>query len=201
MSYEVDIDTRDLIAQAMTVNLALDQLPYAASRALNDSLQETRDTLIAETWPSHVNVRNTAFIRRVLHIEFSTKANLEGSIIENKGAVRGNVHLTLHDKGGMKSARGDFAIPTQNVTLTSFGPRADQKPTALTYPVRIGHTLFQRVKKGRHHSALVPMYRLAHTVNQPADVPFTVDFEISMRQRFPRHFMPRLADAMRTRRR
>ena len=198
--YELQINIEELVQHTMQVGAAIDQMPYALSRALNDSLVEARDYIIEHTWPEHVKVRNPNFIRRLLHIEFSDKHHLEGAIVEDKTAVRGNAHLALHDKGGMKIARGDFAIPTQNVTLTSFGPRADQKPTALKNAVKLGHVLYQRRKKGYHHTALVPMYVLPHTVNQPADVPFTEDFQEQIKGQIRHRFLVRMMEAMATRR-
>jgi hypothetical protein len=195
--FEIDFDVDQLIRKAEAIGASADQMPYAFSRALNMAMDDARDHLVNVTWPQHVTVRNEQFIRRLLTIKYSDKHDLEAEIFENKGAVRGDAHLKLHDQGGVKTAKGQFAIPTRNVTITSYGPRADQKPSHLQKKVVIGNTLYA-VMGRKHHTKLVPMYRLAKTVNQPADVPFTSDFYQVISGRIDAYFMPALALAMAT---
>lgn len=201
MKIELDVD--ELIKKAEAWGAAADQMPYALSRALNATMDDARDYLVTHTWPEHVTVRNSNFIRRALTILYSDKHDLQAMIYENRDNVRSNAHLALHDKGGTKTAKGQFTIPTGNITLTSFGPRADEKPGHFK-GVILGRTLYKRVKhgRGRHHtSTLVPMYRLARSVNQPADVPFTEDFQRIVRTKIDEYFLPYMTQAMATRRR
>jgi hypothetical protein len=82
-------------------------MPFALSRALNDAVKDAREHLIDKTWPQHVTMRNSQFIGWALRIDFSDKYNLEARIYDQS---KGNVHLKLHDQGGVKTTQGRFAM-------------------------------------------------------------------------------------------
>jgi hypothetical protein len=136
--FNFEFDADGLIKAAEQWGAAADQMPFALSRALNDAVKDARKHLVDKTWPDHVTVRNSQFIGWALHIEFSDKYNLEAKIYDQS---KGNVHLKLHDEGGVKTAQGRFAIPTKAVTLTPRGERNDQKPANLHNKVVIGRDL------------------------------------------------------------
>lgn len=194
--FDLQIDAGEFERKVADMGAALDQLPFALSRALNDAVKEARQVLTDETWPQHVTVRNNAFIGWALRTEFSTKYDLRVMIYDRS---KGNVHLNLHADGGVKTAKGDFAIPTKAVTLTAHGVTDSQRPRNLARKVKIGNAIFQEQGRGKNKK-LVKMFTLARTVKQPADVPFEQDFETAMRASITASFPQRMKEAMQTRR-
>jgi hypothetical protein len=104
-NFEFDVD--GLIKGAEQWGAAANQMPFALSRALNDAVKDAREHLIDKTWPQHVTMRNSQFIGWALRIDFSDKYNLEARIYDQS---KGNVHLKLHDQGGVKTTQGRFAM-------------------------------------------------------------------------------------------
>jgi hypothetical protein len=195
--FELQIDAAEFERKVADMGAAMDQLPFALSRALNDAVTEARHTLVDQTWPQHVTVRNSSFIGYALRTEFSTKYDLRVAIYDQS---KGNVHLQLHNVGGTKQAKGRFTIPTAAVKLGVHGARANQRPANLANKVVIGNAIYQRQGRGKKNKKLVKMYTLASSVNQPADVPFQQDFETAMRASVTAHFPERMMQAMQTRR-
>ncbi|MGY3278142.1 hypothetical protein [Bradyrhizobium sp. S3.7.6] len=194
--FKFDLDVGGLIQSAEQWGAAADQMPFALSRALNDAVKDARQHLVDQTWPTHVTVRNSQFIGWALRIEFSDKYNLEARIYDQS---KGNVHLALHDQGGLKTAQGRFIIPTKAVTLTSRGVRTDQRPVNMRKKVVIGNSIYQKQGRGKNKK-LVRMFTLTHNVNQPADVPFSQDFKQVISAKVDAYFLPRMLEAMATRR-
>jgi hypothetical protein len=194
--FKFELDVSGLIDATEQMGAALDQMPFALSRALNDAVKDARDHLVSTTWPTHVTVRNSAFIGYALRIDFSDKYNLEARIYDQSN---GNVHLKLHDQGGIKTAQsGRIAIPTDAVTLTSRGERKGQRPRELTNKVVRGNAIYQQQGHGKNRR-LVKMYTLATQARQPADVPFTEDFKTVISAKVNAYFLPRMVEAMATR--
>jgi hypothetical protein len=193
--FQIQIDAKPFEDQVRAMGDRWDQLPFALSRALNDAAQDTRDKLVDDTWPSHVTERNKGFIRWALQIERSNKQDLMVAIYDRS---LGRAHLQLHNTGGTRSgAKGRFAIPTAAVTRTARGVSASQRPAALANKVVIKNTIYQRKGKGKK-SRLVKMYTLTTSARQPADVPFSKDFNTTMRESIAKHFPLRMAEAMRS---
>lgn len=195
--FELKLDYSDFERKTADMAADLDQLPFALSVAMNKAADDTYNSLIEETWPNSVTVRNSNFIRWALRTKFSTKHDLSIAIYDNTPDQR--AHLALHADGGIKTGKGDLAIPTSNVTLTSRGERTNQRPHNLANSFRVGNKIYQRVGRGKRSVAKL-MYILAKSINQPQDVPFRTDFEKSMRDGIDRHFKDAINYAMRTRR-
>ncbi|WP_407529418.1 hypothetical protein [Methylobacterium oryzisoli] len=192
----ISFDLSAFEAAARQMDVAPDQVAFAISRTLNMAAVATENRLATETWPSHVTVRNRGFLKAALKPEFSTKRNLRVALVDRLG--RG--HLKLHAKGGTKLARGQFAIPSRNVTRTARGVRQNQKPANLPRKVVKGGLIFQARGKGKNQR-LALMYKMQGATQQPADVPFYRDWQRFMRQEVQRAFPRAVAEAMRTRRR
>lgn len=195
--FEVNIDVSPFEEKVRQMGAAMDQLPFALSRALNDAADETYNALIETTWTQAVKVRNPNFLRWALRTKFSTKYDLTVAIYDNTPDQRG--HLALHAEGGLKVGRGRIAVPTGNVTKTGSGVARDQRPSALSRKVVKGNLIFQATGRGKRQK-LKLMYVLAKQARQPKDVPFWDDFSKDMTDSAKRHFSQRVMEAMRTRR-
>jgi hypothetical protein len=194
---EIKLDVQPFFDAADRMNAFADQVPFALSRALNDAAYETYQYLIEDTWPQHVKVRNSNFLRWALRTKFSTKYDLRVEIYDHTQDQR--AHLALHASGGTKTPKGSrLAIPTGNVRIGAHGVRKGQRPRDLQGAFVKGNALLMPVGKGRHRR-LKAMYVLAPRVQQPADVPFQQDFETMMRESAAKHFPQRMMEAMRTR--
>jgi hypothetical protein len=188
--FEIQIDAKPFEDMVERMGAAMEQMPFALSRALNDAATNAKQVLVNETWPSHVTERNKGFINWALQIERSTKYNLTVAIYDRS---EGRGHLMLHAEGGTRTGRGRLAIPTAAVTRGAHGVRANQKPATMTQKVVTPNAIYQRQNRGKK---LVKMYTLKATVQQPADVPFEQDFETAMRESVTANFPQRMREAM-----
>jgi len=191
------LDLREFERAADRMGGAADQVAFALSGALNDAVKVARKTLVEQTWPRSVAVRNRNFIRNALITEFSSKRALKVAIT-NDGTAGNRGHLKLHMTGGSKQARGRLAIPSKRVVRTAKGVRQSQRPANLKRAVVKGNRIFQAEGKGKN-SKLRLMYVLTAAAKQPRDVPFDDDFSRVMRDEARRTFPARMAAAMRTR--
>lgn len=186
---------RDFERAAQSMLAAADQVPFAISRTLNKAVLSTENRLANETWPSRVTVRNKGFLKAALAPEFSDKRTLRVALVDRLGRAS----LGLHAKGGVKRAKGNFAIPTSRVRRGPKGVVASQRPGSLKRKVVRGGLIFQATGKGRNQR-LQLMFKLQPTTRIKADVPFHRDFARFMREEVRREFPKAVAQAMRTRR-
>jgi hypothetical protein len=184
--------------KAEQLNAAIDQVPYALSRTLNDAAFDTRNKLINETWPQHVKVRNPGFMRAALNIERSDKTHLEVHIKD----VLGGGNLYLHAHGGtIQAKKNSLAVAIEpNVTRGAHGVKKDQWPRSLvaTTPKRAVRVTQRGLFIGQH-GTLRLMYKLQPTITMRKDVPFVEDYQRFMREAIDDLFPSHLAQAMATR--
>lgn len=194
---DLQLDLASFQRRAQDLGGALDQLPFALSKALNTAAEATRERLAGETWPTHVTVRNKNFMKAALTTKGAraTKGNLKVEIYDRLGRA----HLTLHDKGGTKTARTMLAIPSSRVRRGSKGVIESQRPRNLKRAVRKGDLIFQAQGRGKK-SKLQLMYKLRRSAQQPADVPFSSDFRRFMTMYIRQAFPIAMRLAMQTRR-
>ena len=124
----VEIDMREFTRKAQQMGVfATDQMPYAISKTLNDTMfQDTRPQIIGPTWSGAFHVRRANFARVSINIEKASKGKWSAGVFDSLG--RG--HLQKHARGGTKQARGQLAIPNQGrVRLTGRGK--SPKPRSL----------------------------------------------------------------------
>jgi hypothetical protein len=169
------------------------EVPFALSRALNEAALKTRQSLIDETWPKYVEVRNRHFLRAALRVEKASKGNLRVAVVDTLG--RGN--LKLHAEGGTKRARGRLAIPSKAVRRTAKGVARSQRPVNIKNKVVRKGLIFERTGKGEN-ARLRLMYSLKPSAKIDKRVPFKEDFARSMRAEVQRLFPQHLQHAMRT---
>ena len=180
---------------------AIDQVPFAISKTLNDAAFAARSSLIDTTWARHVQVRNRNFLRNALRVERSDKRSLKVAVTTEGTAAGNRAHLAMHDKGGIKRARGLLAIPDAKILgrRGAKGMTPSLRPKALANSFRKGDAIYQRVGKGKRKKLRL-LYTLKASAPIKADVPFTHDFEMVMRREIKARFADNLARAMRTRR-
>jgi hypothetical protein len=192
---DLRIDFSAFERKAALIGGAVDQVPFALSRALNDAVKQTRQHLVQDVWPTAVQVRNRGFIGAALRMEFSTKHKLEVSIYDRLGRA----HLALHAKGGTKQARGRLAIPTKRVARGASGVRRNQLPRNLKRAVVKGDMIFQATGRGKN-SRLLLMYALRKAAQIRKDVPFVEQFKATMMREAAQAFPERMVAAMKSRR-
>lgn len=108
---DVFFDMREFTKKAHQMGiLASDQLPYAISRTLNDTMKgDTRPHIIGQTWSSAFTVRNKGLPRASMRIEFSSKGSLVAGVYD----ALGKADLQQHATGGGKTHSGTLAIPNR----------------------------------------------------------------------------------------
>jgi hypothetical protein len=114
-----------------------DQLPFAISRTLNDTMfKDARPQIIGPTWKAAFKVRNAGLPRASIRVLTSTKGNLTAGLYD----ALGKANLGVHAKGGARpKPSAQLAIPNQQrVRLTAKGrnPRARQIPSLVSNPGR-----------------------------------------------------------------
>lgn len=120
-----------------------DQLPYAISRTLNDTmLKDVRPNIIGPTWQRAFKVRNTGLARASIRAELSTKTSLQAGVYD----ALGKANLGVHAEGGARpKPSASLAIPNQNnVKLGARGRKPWARAMTKTVPARA-----LRVIKGR----------------------------------------------------
>lgn len=198
MTIKFEVDFAQVERAALSLGASVDQIPYAIALALNRSADITRNLLIKQTWPSHIQPRNASFIAASLTTREAraTKGSLAVEIYDR--LRRG--HLFEHAKGGVRvpHGRAHLAVPTKNVPKTARGVPQRLKPKALgKNAVRIKDALYRRDAKGK----LILLYVLKPQTKIPKRVPFYEDYEASMRRELQRTLPMAVAQAMATRRR
>lgn len=191
----IEFDYADIERQAIAIGAAADQVPYALALALNRAADVTRNLLIRETWPQHVQQRNSSFIAASLTTR-DARANKQSLAVEIYDKLgRGN--LLLQAKGGARTPRGgsNLAVPLSNIPKTSRGVPARLRPKNLPSAVRKNDALFARDRKGK----LTLLYILKPSTKVPKRVPFYEDFATSMTRELERTIPMAVARAMATR--
>ncbi|CAM5771956.1 hypothetical protein LMIY3S_03682 [Labrys miyagiensis] len=189
-----DLSAFEKMAESMDV--AQRQLPFALSRALNQSAFATRDRLINETWPSHVTERNKSFIRWALGIEPATKSELTVRITDKRAQGRGNI--ALHADSGTKTVeRGNVAVPVAGQRLGPRGIVPSQRPRNVKRSFKKGDAIYAITGKGKN-KRLKLLYVLKSSVKIPKDVPMREDFRRSMIAEMQVRAPAAMLDAMKT---
>lgn len=190
------------------MHAAADQVPYALSRALNAAAQFARRQLIADTWPSHVTVRNSRFLGAVLRTQFSDKTNLRVEVYDSTPDQR--AHLELHAKGGVKTPRkSHLAVPVPNNVLgvrpTASGIPRNLRPAAIVQNTPKRALRIVQMKNGRmgifvgQGGRLNLIYTLLPRAEIKPTVPFYEDFYDIIRREARLNFPRTMLQAMRTR--
>lgn len=182
--------------RAQEIGATLDQLPFAISSAMNESAKVTRRTLVEQTWPTAMKVRNRSFIGRALRTDYASKSKLSVSIFDSLGRAG----LARHAMGGIKQGKGKLAIPTARVVRGASGVRQSQKPRNLKRAVVKGNLIFQAEGRGKG-SKLRLMYKLTPSAQIKKDVPFFETFRAQMRQEMELAVPLAMLRAMATRKR
>ena len=199
--FTVQFDLSALERMSGRVGGAIDQMPYALSRSLNDSVFKARQVLVTQTWPSAVTARNASFISAALRVEKATKGNLRVEIADVLG--RGN--LQQHARGGVSVPRkvSNFAIPAAELK-SQRGARG--MPVRLSPRSIISRTppralrVTQRGIFVGEGGRLHLKYSFARSVTISATARFYEDFEYVMRESMRTGFPDAMRQAMATRR-
>lgn len=130
MPLELDISSNIDEFEREATEMELQQVPFAASVAINNSAKDVRRVVIGSTWPKAFKVRNKAFPGVVLRIKFSTKYDLEAAVFDQLGRE----YLERHTTGGVKRPTGgkNLAIPVNVPRGASGRIVKSKKPRVLT---------------------------------------------------------------------
>lgn len=136
------------------------QLPFAASKALNDTANDARDSVRA-SMPSHFTIRRDWVIKGIQVVP-ATKSNLS-AIIWSRDAF-----MALQESGGEKMPYGKFlAIP-----LPAVKPTPQSIVAKENYPRNIAPTLTAPgARKGSELTAVVTMKNGKKFIARAADTP------------------------------
>jgi hypothetical protein len=195
---ELRFDMSAFERKVREIDGAIDQLPYAIALTMNQAVTNARRVLVQNTWPSHVEQRNAAFIGRALRTKFASKHDLVVEIYDDLGRA----HLKLHAGGGTKGARKRLAIPpTGAVTRTSHGVRKADTPRSIIArtPKRALRITPRGIFVGEG-GRLRLKYAFKAMASQPKDVPFYDDFQMVMEAELRTSFASAMARAMKGRR-
>lgn len=145
--FTLQFDLADFRKRAHQMGIfADDQLPYAISRSLNETMkQDVRTQIIGQTWQRAFKVRNSGLPRASILTEFSSKGQRPWSAGLYDALHK--AHLAVHAEGGARPREGStLAIPNQRgrVVLTARG----RKPWARQVPRMVDKRAL-RVIKGK----------------------------------------------------
>ena len=222
----LSFDFSDLRRASRGLGALDNQLPFALANAINASAEIGRRTLIEDTWPGHVEARDSNFLKAALTTkgERATKRRLRVVVYDRLGRA----HLRAHEVGGTKTPRGSaLAVPVEALAAKRTGKGMPQrlKPRALPNSFvtdgrranahlkqgavyqregayRAKGTKITRTGKKRKEAAdfrtVKLMYVLRPSVPIRATVPFHADFERAVRRAMPIEFRAAIHRAMKT---
>ncbi|MBP0578997.1 hypothetical protein J8I29_06750 [Labrys sp. LIt4] len=179
------------------LKVAEQQLPFALSRALNESAFVARSTLI-DDWPGRVESKNSRFLGWALGVEKATKHNLTVTISDERAG--GRTLLKGLADGGTHTGQGRLAVPVAGQRRGARGIVPSQRPRNLKQAFRRGDAVYAVIGKGSK-KRLKLMYVLKPSVAVPKRVPFRQTFnEVmtrEMQQRAPRLMLEAMRTAIR----
>jgi hypothetical protein len=195
---KVEFSIKDFISMSEQMKGIESELPYVIANLLNDGAFKTRQVLVSDTWPSHVNVRNASFISAALRVDKASKSNLEVAIYDSIG----HGHLQAHAVGGTKRVAGPrIAIPdATNIRKGARGVWRSQSPKAIVArtPKRALRITSRGIFVGRG-GQLHRAYAFRPSVQIKASVPFYEDFNYVMNNAIRTGFKDAMNYAMKKR--
>jgi hypothetical protein len=195
---------------AARINAKRSQIPYAASRALNDIAFEVRNEIVRKTYPRSFNVKNTRFPGVLFRVEKSTKRNLKATIFDRiaREGKSNSEYLARQESGGIKTSRSssNVAIPSrflmpkrnsQGRVPNNLRPRnLLNDKNAFKVKTKKGAELIMR-RDGRTGKAKV-YYVLSQSARITKRFPFYKDAETVIRKSWNSAFSKYLEIAMKT---
>lgn len=185
------------IAEVMaSVRKTQAQIPFAQSKALNDTAFQIRRQIVQHTYPDAFTVRNSRFINSVLRVETANKTNLNARVFDKLGRD----YLERQAKGGTKTPQGNnLAIPgVRNTARTAGGAiRKSDRPRSMLNRKDVFKTdkaIYQR----QGNQPLKILYILEPSANIPKRFPFYEDASKVANTRFKANYQAALRYAMRT---
>lgn len=199
---EIEYNFDALVKLGEDLGADIQQVPYATSRALNESATKIKEFLANVTWPEHVHKRRPNFPAVALHIDYSTKYDLQVTIRDT--LQRGHLYELTY--GGTKIPYGQhLAIPIIDGGAYPFSFNSGGGIAQKDHPAEIIATTPKRAlritEKGIFIGGLVRgqlrmVYALKRDANIPKQVPFDQEFERFFCEEFERQFPYQLAMAM-----
>ena len=196
---DIEFNFDALVKLGEDLGADIQQVPYAASRAMNEAATATKAKLVDQTWPEHVHQRRQNFPAVALHIDYSSKYDLQIRIADR--LQRGHLYELAY--GGTKTPYGQhLAIPVDGwypFSLNASGGirKADQPAQVVANTPRRALRIIPDKgifigEGGRLHM----VYALKRQAWIPQQVPFEQEFERFFIEEFTRQFPYQLAMAM-----
>jgi hypothetical protein len=83
--FELRFDWFAFDKQREALGSAADQMPFVLADLLNEGAFKARQVWINQTWPSHVQQRNAAFMNAALRVERADKRHLRVALQDRLG--------------------------------------------------------------------------------------------------------------------
>lgn len=178
------------------------QIPYATSRALNDTAFAVRNQIVEKTYPQSFTVRNKRFASTMFRVGKSTRRKLVATVFDRLGRD----YMVDQAKGGIKKPRGNsIAIPTRNVKRLASGKvsKAKQPRNLLNgkaYKTKLKNgqeVIAQETGRGATKKQKV-LYILEQTASIPKRFSFYEDGQRIAQRDFNKNFANWFREAKRT---
>lgn len=177
------------------------QLPFATSKALNDTIFDVRRHIVGPVWSRAFEAKNARFASATFRVAKSTKRKLVASLFD----ALNRANLALHETGGVKRPfRGQHLAVPVGVKRTASGKISKgRRPAALrgkggVFKTRLSTgnegLVERRGKKGK----LSVLYTLPRAARIKAKFPFEREAHAMAARRFTRRFKVSLERALRT---
>ncbi len=194
----VNIDMREFSRVARKMGIfANDQLPYAISRSLNDTMfRDVRPQITGPTWAKSFTVRNKGLARASMRVETASKGKLSAGVYD----ALGKADLAKHARGGVKTPKKKVLdIPVRSrVALHARGKRPWASVVVKKTPKRALRMTSKGIfvgEGGRLH--LVYGFKASAALKKR--FPFYEDFAMAARRGlatyFPRHIQAAVRSA------
>lgn len=199
--FQMQMDMKEFDGMVQRQGGMFRQLPFVASRLLNEGATKARQVLVSSTWPSHVKVRNTTFMTASLRVEYANKHNLRVVIFDARKAKSASMTILQgHAKGAVKLPHGKLAMPARDLRdYGAHGIPKSKRPSGIIArtPKRALRILPSGIYVGEG-GRLHMRYSFKTSARQSADVPFYEDFEYVMHNTIRTGYADTMRNAMRT---
>ncbi|PRH85356.1 hypothetical protein C5L14_23230 [Labrys okinawensis] len=179
---------------AAKLKVAEQQLPFALSRALNESAFVARSTMV-DDWPGRVQSKNSRFLGWALGVKKATKNDLTVTISDERAG--GRTLLKQLADGGTHTGQGRLAVPVAGQRRGARGIVPSQRPRNLKQAFRKGDVIYEVVGKGKR-KRLRLAYVLKSSVTVPKRVPFRETFNEVMKREMAVRAPRLMLEAMKT---
>ncbi len=201
MEFNISSNIREF--ERKLIRLQRQQVPFALSKAMNNTMFDVRRFEVGVTYPKAFAVKSPSFFRAIMRVDEATKINLVARLTDKSPG--GRDYLQRHTEGGTKTPRGsNIAIPAQVRRRARGGVLNSKRPNKLLSDpkvfkgmIRGKPAIMRRMGRAKSRSIKV-LYLLRPSVPIKKSFRFYEDGAKVVQRTLPGHFQTSFTRALAT---